>query len=347
MKKNLLSIAATLSLGLALTSCGGGQTPAPVPVLPPVSDTTSPSVVSVTPVSGAIGVSKDASVVVTFSEPMNQASAHTAFQSANLGASTFSWNADGTTLTVNPNLDLEYSSSGKTYDYSVTTTATDKVGNALGSTFAGNFKTFKRVTASLTATAFGEIDNAQTVLSTSADIKVGDQTNNSSRRGFVGFDLSSLPATLAPANLEVARVKMYVNSPIVGSPFSKLFPPTTCTPFCILVGKSVMLEHIYFGNSVAPSAYGINPLSNEVRGLTDDTPCTGPLLCLFQGTSTGWNSDNVLEWVRDDLTERSSRANKSQLRIRFPKDTNADNLADYIAISTNSKPYLSVTYLIP
>jgi len=346
VKKTLLSLAATLSLGLALTSCGGGATP-PAPVPPPVSDTTAPSVVSVTPSSGATGVSKDANVVVTFSEPMNQASAQTAFQSANLGASTFSWSADGTTMTVNPNADLDYSSSGKTYDYSVTTTATDKAGNALSSSFAGNFKTFKRLTASLTATVFGEIDNAQTVLSTSADIKVGDQSNNSSRRGFVGFDLSSLPAGLAPANLEEARVKMYVNSPIVGSPFSKLFPPTTCTPFCLLVGKSVVLEHVYFGNTVAPSAYGINPLSSEVRGLTDDTPCTGPLLCLFQGTSTGWNSDSVLEWVRDDLTERSSRANKSQLRVRFPKDTNADNLADYLAISTTTKPYLSVTYLIP
>ena len=57
----------------------------------------------------------------------------------------------------------------------------------------------------------------------------------------------------------------------------------------------------------------------------------------------------MLEWVRDDLTNKASRGNRSQLRIRFPIATNSDNASDFIAVSTvaPNKPFLVVTYLIP
>ena len=345
MKKTLLSLAALTSISLALTSCGGG-TPTP----PPVVDTTAPGVVSVTPSSGATGVSKDANVVVTFSEPMNQASAQAAFQSASLGTNTITWNANGTVMTVNPNADLEYTSSGKTYTFSVTTTATDKAGNALSSASEGSFKTFKRIITNVLnkASTNAEINNTNTVSGATADIQVGDAANNSSKRGFVGFDLSTLPADLVPANIESARVKMYVEA-IVGQPFTQLFPPSNCSGgFCFLLGKSVVLEHVSYGNTVAASAYDITPLSSEVRGLSDDTPCGGLLLCLFSGTVQGWNSDNVTAWVKDDVQNRVARGNNSQYRLKFPIATNGDNSVDRIEVKTDaSKPFIQVTYLIP
>ena len=343
-------IVGTLALSLALAACGGGNTttPPPPPPSPAAPDTSPPTIVSVSPSSGATGVAKDANIVVTFSEAMNQASAQAAFQSSTIGATTINWNAAGTEMTVNPNADLDYTTTGKTYSYSITTTATDKAGNALASNFDGSFKTFKRISTTITATQFGEISNAQILLATSVDIQVGDQINNTSRRGFVGFDLSSLPADLIPANVEVARVKMFINSPIQGTPFTDLFPPSNCSgTFCILLGKSVVLEHVNFGATLTGSAYETTPISTDVRGLTDDAPCL--TFCLIQGTTTGLNSDSVLEWVRDDLTNKASRGNRSQLRIRFPIATNSDNASDFIAVSTvaPNKPFLAVTYLIP
>ncbi len=311
-------------------------------------DTTAPTIVSVSPSSGAAGVAKDANIVVTFSEAMNQASAQAAFQSADLGASTITWNAGGTVMTVNPNADLTYTASGKAYSFQVTTTATDLAGNPLSNPSSVTFTTFKQLTANLPikATTVGEISNTFGVNSVAADILVGDQNNNTSRRGFVGFDISSLPAGLSPDNVLSARLRMFVNSPIQGTPFTDLFP--SCSGLlCALQGKSVVLEHVAYGNTITGSAYNITPLSADVRGLTDETPCA-TLICLFVGTSTGWNASDISAWLKDDLTNRAARGNLSEVRLKFPIDTNGDNSADYIAVNNAAnKAQLIVTYLMP
>ncbi len=130
-----------LSIGLT-ARVGAAPTPDP-------GDTTPPSIVSVTPASGQTGVAKDANIVVTFSEAMNQASAQSAFQSSELGAGTITWNAGGTVMTVNPNADLTYTSSGKSYSFQITTTATDLKGNALSTPASVTFKTFRQLSATL------------------------------------------------------------------------------------------------------------------------------------------------------------------------------------------------------
>ena len=311
-------------------------------------DTTAPTIVSVSPSSGADGVAKDANIVVTFSEAMNQASAQAAFQSADLGASTITWSAGGTIMTVNPNADLTYTASGKSYSFQVTNTATDLAGNPLSNPSSVTFKTFRQLSASLPikATTVGEISNTFAVNSVALDILVGDQNNNTSRRGFVGFDISSLPAALNPNNVLSARLRMFVNSPIQGTPFTDLFP--SCSGLlCALQGKSVVLEHVAYGNTIAGSAYNIAPLSADVRGLTDETPCA-TIICLFVGTSTGWNASDISPWLKDDLTNRAARGNLSEVRLKFPIDTNGDSSADYIAVSNAAnKAQLIVTYLIP
>ncbi|AZI41723.1 hypothetical protein EHF33_02320 [Deinococcus psychrotolerans] len=313
-------------------------------------DTTAPTIVSVSPANAATGVAKDANIVVTFSEPMNQASAQAAFQSADVGASTITWSAGGTVMTVNPNADLAYTAAGKSYGFQVTNTATDLAGNALSNPANATFKTYKQLSATLPikATSVGEISNTFAVNSVIGDILVGDFTNNTSRRGFVGFDISSLPSGLDPNNVLSARLRMYVNSPIVGTPFTNLFPASSCSGlFCVLLGKSVVLEHVTYGNTIVGSAYNIAPLSTDVRGLTDETPC-GSGICFFVGTTTGWNASDISPWLKDDLTNRAARGNLSEVRMKFPIDTNGDNASDYIAISNNAnKAQLVVTYLIP
>ncbi|WP_293911330.1 Ig-like domain-containing protein [Deinococcus sp.] len=348
--RTLFSASALALLSLSLSACGGGGTTTPPVVVTP--DITPPSIVSVSPAVGAIGVAKTASVVVTFSEAMNQSSAQAAFQSADLGANTISWNTDGTVMTVKPNAELAYTALGKSYSFSVSNTATDVKGNALSNPAStSSFKTFRQLSSSLPIKAgtVGEIDNAQTIKPINFDIEVGDQTDNTSRRGFVGFDLSSLPTDLVPANVLSAQVRMFVNSPINGSPFSKLFP--SCTgKFCILQNKSVVLDHVAYGNTVSGSVYNIPAIpGSDPTGLTDETPCGGAIIiCLFKGTSTGWNLGNVTPWVQDDLSNRAARGNLTEVRMSFPLATNADGKADNIDISNSTnKAQLTVTYLMP
>lgn len=344
MKKTAIQLGLALSLSLALVACGngggGGTTP----------DNTPPTIVSMSPANGASGVAKDANIVITFSEKMDQASAQAAFQSADLGAAVITWNAAGTEMTVNPNTDMVYTAAGKSYSYSVTNTAKDAAGNALAAASNSTFTTYKQLTATLpmVASTRGEVSNAGTLLGVSSDLQVGDRSDNTSRRGFVGFDLSSLPAGLQAANILSAQARLYVNS-IQGNPFTKLFE--SCSgPYCIFLGKSVVTEHVYYGTTPTASAYDATPISSDGRGLTDAAPCSFTI-CLFVGTVTGQNSVSVTEWVRDDWTNKASRGNLSEMRFSFPKATNADGVADYISINSDTasanKPTMVVTYLIP
>ena len=94
-------------------------------------DTVAPSVTAVSPAAAAAGVAASTNVAVTFSEPMNAASAQSAFSlvRSSDGASVagaFSWN--GTTLTFDPAVDL---AAGAEYTATVSTAAKDAAGNAL------------------------------------------------------------------------------------------------------------------------------------------------------------------------------------------------------------------------
>ncbi len=371
MKKTLFSLAATLSLSLALTSCGGGATP-PTPV-PPVVDSTAPSVVSVTPSSGATGVSKDANVVVTFSEPMDQASAQAAFQSADLGTATFSWSADGTAMTVNPNADLAYTSSGKSYSFKVTTTAKDKANNALGSETSSSFKTFRQLSSTVTSTAAldGDANNAGEVFTTSNEARAGDGFTNRPYRAFFSFDISSLPAGVEPANIVSATLNAY-QSLVAGTPYASLksgpclgvlstdgsmsaqgLPPIITpiiTPIIPIIPidpiilplplfgcDAALLEHVSYGSSLT--------------GADFETPVLSALGNLSSGKGVGMRSEDVLSALQNDLENRSARGNRSQYRVRFPLGTNTNNSNDFAYFNTgdaaSNKPTLEVTYLIP
>lgn len=335
-----------LILSAALAACSTSTpAPAPTPTPPPAGDTTPPSIVSVSPADGASGVAKDASVVISFSEPMNQASAQAAFQSASLGGVTFSWNAEGTVMTVKPNTALTYTSAGQSYSYMETTTATDRAGNALASPSNVSFKTLREITATLNSVAAseGEVFNNNTVVT--GLFRAGDASDNAAVRGFTSFDLSGLPAGLSPDNIEKATLRLYVNN-IVGHPFTALFPPVTCAPYCFFVGKSVVVDSVHYGATLSGSDFDMATLPASSSGLYGES--SGPILLL--GTTTGWNRSDVSAMVRADWQDRAARGSLSQYRLKFPLGTNADNKEDriYLDSAANShKPQLVLTYLIP
>ncbi|WP_192930894.1 Ig-like domain-containing protein [Deinococcus sp. AJ005] len=318
-----LNIALLLTTALSLAACGGGGTPTPDP-----ADTTAPSVVSITPASGATGVAKDANIVVTFSEKMNQAATQAAYQSTDLPAAsvTFSWNAGGTALTINPNADLAYTALGKTYSFSLSTTATDIAGNALPATNS-NFKTFKQITTTLSSTPAldGRVRSDGEVVTNDGSLYIGDSATvgNATYRSYLSFDLAGLPAALTSANILAANLTVNQYA-VAGSPYTDLD-----------VGASdLMLDHVNYGTSLTAADFDPTVYSNQGDIISSPT--------------LGNYTKSVLSALKDDRTNSRVR---SQYRLRFAKLTDGDGNADIAYLrsgdSATDKPSLVVTYLIP
>lgn len=106
------------------------------------------------------------------------------------------------------------------------------------------------------------------------------------QRGFVSFDLSSLPSD---ATIENATLRIYQEK-VVGNPYG--------------VGRDLMLDHLDYGNSLGNEDYGVSAISSSVAILTNNT-------------TVEWKDVNVTDSLKNDL---SNGRNKSQYRILFPSD---------------------------
>ena len=92
------------------------------------SDNTPPSVVSTFPANGAVGVPTNTQIRVTFSEPMDTASAEAAFRITPAVVGKFEWVGDNAVMYWKPDTVLSVQTS---YAFRVETTATDVAGNRL------------------------------------------------------------------------------------------------------------------------------------------------------------------------------------------------------------------------
>jgi subtilisin len=111
------------------------------------ADTTAPATTAVSPADGATAVTTGSAVSVTFSEPMDKASAQAAFSLTRASdgaaiAGSFSWS--GSTLTFRPAAAL---AEGTDYRATVGPGARDLAGNELGTSRAWTFRTLTTVTA--------------------------------------------------------------------------------------------------------------------------------------------------------------------------------------------------------
>lgn len=131
-----------LAVLLLIVGCGpGGSTPP-----------TAPTVDSTTPVDGAADVSIGASIAITFSEAMDQATTEAAFAASPPVTCTFSWNSGDTVLTCDPDADLAVDQS---YTVTVGADAESASGEPLGDDVAFSFSTGAAVTELCT---FGSSD---------------------------------------------------------------------------------------------------------------------------------------------------------------------------------------------
>jgi Bacterial Ig-like domain len=303
-----------------------------------------PVISSSTPTLGQSGIGNTAKIVVTFSEAMNQAATVAAYEGndeISKANSVFSWDQAGTVLTINPTFGLVYANltdpvaAAKVYSYQFGAGATDLAGNPLDadSQTARTFKTKRNVTQSIDASsALSGSVIPTTVAAVSeyvTNIQVGNSAANAISKGFVGFDLTGVPATLGldPSQLISASVELRQNA-------------ATGTPYATL--GTVHLEHISFtGTNLnleasRTSAYSIAALSD---------------LGVFSDAATvGGRTLSALTTVKSDLTNLTARQNRSTYRLVFT-GTDANGITDLAnfnpvgAAITN--PKLILNYIIP
>ncbi len=104
-------------------------------------DATAPTVESVSPLDGATDVGVTTSVIVTFSEAMDESDTEDSFSlrvDSTDVSGTFSWSGNSRTMTFTPTNDLE---EGTTYQVIVSTVAEDAAGNNLDSAEQTSFTT--------------------------------------------------------------------------------------------------------------------------------------------------------------------------------------------------------------
>jgi Bacterial Ig-like domain len=301
---------------------GAGNTPVAAPG--------PPAVVSVSPSNGASGVAADAIITVTFSEPMSTSSAQAAYTSSDLPASavSFSWSAGNTVLRIAPLQPLTRATgssaattTAQRYAFEIGTTAVDLDGDALPR-FSSSFSTLRELTQTLAAqqdrnlTGNWRSDNVygdnSCQFADSTTTCIGDSSNaNSSYRGFVSFDLSSLPTTLT--ELTAAQLGMSVDD-------------NRFTPFPDL--GNLVAEPVSFA-SISLDAFSSAAL--------------GPAISVSSSAAVGARlSADVRSAVQADLAARS----RSQFRLRFSTDTDSDDTGDLVQVLSTTEQ-LTVSYLIP
>jgi Bacterial Ig-like domain len=337
----VVSITSSTAFTLTATNASGSSTKTldvTVASLP-----TPPTVVSVSPANGATGVSADAKIVVTFSKPMDQVATQAAYQSADLPASgvTFDWDASGTVLTVKPNAPLVYAAGtdpkvlvATAYAFSITSTAKDKSGIALVP-LNSSFKTLRKITATLESEAVrdGNVESSGSFDITSQNIFAGDFTDNTGTRSFLSFDLSGVPSSLTSTSLERATLNIFKRG-VSFDPYIDLHYP--CTPACLTT--RVVLDHVSYGESLEGADFNMPALSSGfIDGLS---------------VPIGYITADMLTAVRDDITNRITRENRSQYRLSLPLISDGDGNPDFVYYGARDgapqyRPSLILEYKIP
>jgi hypothetical protein len=289
------------------------------------SDATAPMIVSISPLTGASGITPDAVIVVEFSEPMDRGVTEAAWASPDLPAAAvaFGWNAIGDTLTVTPQAPLELAEGTgldpsavvpRSYSFTIGVGAADAAGNSLPSPVSSMFTTARRMQVDLTqipALTRG-VDGTGEVISVQTDIGFGDDNVGVQYKGFAGFQLPMLPAsaTLETATLGAAQVQ------IIGAPY---------------VLGPLVVRHI---NTPTIDAGDFNAAALADLGVLSTAPALGA------------RSLDVTAAVADDLANHAARGGRNQYRLEHATSTNADGEYD-LSVFRRVDFTVSLTYLAP
>lgn len=326
----VVHVTSSKTFTLSATNASGTTTADAAVTVATIADTTAPTIASISPASGATGVSKDTSIVITFSEAMKKTETQGAYQSSSSGIQpanvTFEWNTEGTVLTIKPKAPLAYATgtdpntvTAPAYAFNLTDTAVDLAGNKLAPVNS-SFKTLRQITARLIGDPAqdGGVDGA-TVNNGNIDFQVGFTS-----RGFLGYKLDSLPAGLQDTSLVAATLRVNAEFPTVFS------------------GQIIELEHLLYGATLISSAYGTTAL-RKLDNLSEQEP-------KFEG----WKIADVLVAAKDDLKNRIARGNRSQYRLRCLNCTAGQSVTLIAAEAKDTAgsfkdlvPQLVIEYVLP
>jgi hypothetical protein len=285
-------------------------------------------------------VTRETRIVITFSQPMDTAATEAAYESTDLPATAlgFSWNDSATTLTLSPRAPLEYAlgSDGDSeqvalpalvYHYGFNGKAADQLGQALAPVqFA--FSTLRQASVELEADGertgnwtVGEGEGIHNCLRKpkpqyEPTVCIGDDIYNVRYVGFVSFDLSALPKTIA----QFSSARLLANALVHGMPRE--------------LGAS-QLEHLTYGE-LDETALAAAPISAQ-------SPLFVASSLIDQARLT-LNLDVRAE-LADDYEHRTARGKRSQYRLAFAKVVNNDHWDD-VELPTSSIR-LSLSYLVP
>ncbi|MCA9839099.1 MAG: Ig-like domain-containing protein [Trueperaceae bacterium] len=348
------STAHTVSLANTATDKAGNALAAPHSfsfTTAAAPDTTAPTVTSTTPASSENGILRRPSIQISFSEPMDKASAQAAFQitsPSGFNSGVFSWNSAGTTMTFKSDTSFNYA---QNVSWRVTTAAKDLAGNAMTADAIKSFKVRRQSTLKIysTKTLDGSVDNTNNVLTAPAFIVpdgiAGDLNDNTYRRGFLDFDLSALPNDLiqiTSANLSVRQVM------VAGNPYNDL-------------GK-LLAQSVYYGSSLTTADFETPVLKTRQCAIFVPTliKTQGFELCPSKDESRVLSDNASLDFktitatlkVQDDWANRTSRANHSQYRLKFEDNVSTDAQGDFMVFGTGDaaadyRPYLEITFEHP
>lgn len=283
------------------------------------ADTTAPNIVSTFPEDEATGVFAEDIIVIEFSEPMDQEATEASYVSLELPATDvgFSWNEDGTQLTITPNEDLEYAAgwvpenvTANHFEY-VLAGAKDLAGNLLENSQVG-FDTARLIlaTAPLIDIASGSIQMSSG--STQATIGAGDTSDGEYYRGYASFELPALPGDRLDILVQFQTQQSYVD----GAPFTNLV--TEDHGLCLMAAA--------FSNAEEVQQYEIS----------------APIADLSNDPELGARIVDVTEVV-ESLYE--NEANWAQFIIEFANPTDGAVDGDMVHFD-NAQTWLAIGYLI-
>jgi hypothetical protein len=285
-------------------------------------DTTPPTILSMSPANGAVGVREDEPVVITFSEPMDRGSVEGTLFAASLGDVTLKWNEAGDVLTIVPDEPLPYAQgigddpdevTALHYYVVVGTGARDLAGNQIVVGAETTFWTMKRMETVYKADEdLSVFTDENGWVEPGYNLWVGDNSLDLEGRAIFTFSLAGFPEAAAEiVHAQFATRQVSVN----GTPYG--------------LGGKMKIAHIAAADLL--SAF--------------DAPVLAELGDFCEAGQVVIQHD-VTAAVEDDLAHRADRGDRSQYRLYFPGGTNGNGEPDAAAIS-RTLAELTVAYLAP
>ncbi len=310
----------------------------------PTGDTVKPTFVSATPKSGTVGISRcDETFTLRFSEPMDRRSVEGALRLKGplVTKQKTSWNALGTEMSLTMGLCLP---AGLKFSVSVDVGAKDLAGNAFEAPVVLNYRTAQSFTVALEADDKSSGTIQEDFFRTTPTIFANEvylgatrgRLTSSYSRGFVAFNLSSLPDNARITNAGLQLTVLAEN----GNPFNVLGALSV-----VHIGSYVPLSEKALTQEGIPTCQG-----NVVPARCVEQP--GQMVVASSRFDGAVNWD-VSGYVKDDFANRKMRSDLTHLRLQFDKTTGSSVTGDGLtfhpldARNVNERPTLTITYETP